>query len=406
MSEPVYTQRGARAMDKARAEAAAADAQVKQIAAERERALLAQQIRREETETRTAEQKAKAAEKARARKARREQRGELLAALGTRRALAVTLVVIGASMAIAWPAQAAYFSGAGMGRAGLLAPLVIEGPQWLAAILTGVATVHQARTWLYRLATLVFASVAAGINFEHGSQTRTMLGIIYGLASLTGVVAWELYVHSKRQAHSKRTAAERARAVRRRLSYPGIYRRAVRLSRATGMEIEQAWPIAWRMVHGADLGVRAKDLARQNTAMAEVAEAYQAQSVVTVPGAQLTALHLAQAAHAWQLGAAHGPANGQVAAAIPPALPKPAKASRLPMPRGAKKAAADTARKAQADPKAAEQQRIQAANTFAAAKAAGSALSFTALGKQFGKSREWARQAVIEHGGLHDANAA
>jgi hypothetical protein len=76
------------------------------------------------------------------------------------------------------------------------------------------------------------------------------------------------------------------------------------------------------------------------------------------------------------------------------------------MPRGAKKAAAETARKAQADPKAAEQQRIQAANTFNAAKAAGSPLSFTALGKQFGKSREWARQAVIEHGGLHDANAA
>lgn len=406
MSEPVYTQRGARAMDKARAEAAAAEAEVKKVAAERERAMLAQQMRREESETRAAERKAKAAEKARAGKVRHEQRAELLAALDSRRALVVTLVVIGASMAIAWPAQAAYFSSAGMGRAGLLAPIVIEGPQWLAAILTGVATVHKARTWVYRAATLVFASVAAGINFEHGSQTRTMLGIIYGLASLTGVIAWELYVHSKRQAQSKRTAAERARAWHRRLSYPGIYRRAVRLSRASGMEIEQAWPIAWRMVHGADVGIRAKDLARQNTAMAEVAEAYDAQTVVTVPGAQLTGLHLAQAAHAWQLEASYSGATAQVGAAIPPRQPKATKVQRTPMLRGAKKAAAETARKAQADPKAAEQQRIQAANTFAAAKTAGAPLSFTALGKQFGKSREWARQAVIEHGGLHDANAA
>lgn len=417
MTQQVYTQRGARAMDKAAAETAAAEAEVKKVAAERERAMLAQELRREEAETRAAEQaqaqrereakqKAKAAEKARGRKVRQERRAALLASLGRRRALAVTLLVIGASMAIAWPAQASYFSTAGMGRAGLLAPVVIEGPQWLAAILVGHATTHQARTWVYRLATFVFASVAAGINFEHGAQTRPMLGIVYGLASLTGVVAWELYVHSARQAHSKRTAAERRRAIQRRLSYPGIYRRAVRLSRATGMEIEQAWPMAWRMVHGADLGVRAKDLITQNGAMAEIAKAYDAQSVVTLPGAQLTGMHLANTARAWQLEAAHGPANPQAVAPIPPVQPRALRAARLPLPRGAKKAAADTARKAQADPATTEQQRIQAAHAFNTAKANGSPISFTKLGKQFGRSREWARLAVHEHGGLHDANAA
>jgi hypothetical protein len=413
----VYTARGARQLDRAAADAAAAEADKARVEVERERAMLAQQLRREEAETRAAEQgqalrereaaqKAKAADKARRRKAGRERRAELLAGLGTRRALLVTLVVIGASMAIAWPAQAAYFSTAGMGRAGLLAPVVIEGPQWLAAILTGVATVHQARTWVYRASTMLFASVAAGINFEHGSQTRPMLGIIYGLASLTGVAAWELYVHAQRQAHSKRSAAERRRAIQRRLSYPGIHRRAARLSRATGMDFEQAWPIAWRMVHGADVGVRAKDLVQQNSAMARITEAYDAQSVVTLPGAQLTALHLAQAANAWQLGATQEAANRQVARAIPPVAPKALRAPRAPMPRGAKKAAADAARRAQANPQAAEQQRIQAAQAYAAAKAAGAPVTYQQLADRFEMSREWARLAVRDHGGLRDANAA
>jgi hypothetical protein len=417
MTQEVYTQRGARALDRAAADAAAAEAEVKKIAAERERAMLAQRLRREEAETRAAEQgqaqrereaaqKAKAADQARRRKAAQERRGALLARLGARRALVMTLVVVGASMAIAWPAQAAYFSTAGMGRAGLLAPVVIEGPQWLAAILTGVATVHQARTWVYRASTMLFAGIAAGINFEHGSQTRPLLGVVYGLASLTGVAAWELYVHAQRQAHSRRSAAERRRAVHRRLSYPLVYWRAVRLSRATGMDIEQAWPIAWRIVHGADVGVRAKDLAKQNTAMAQVAEAYDAQSVVTLPGAQLTGLHLAEAARAWQLGAAKDSANPQVVPAIPPVRPKALRAPRAPMPRGARKAAAEAARKAQADPRGAERQRIQAAQAYAAAKAAGAPVTYQQIGDRFEMSREWARLAVRDHGGLHDANAA
>jgi hypothetical protein len=423
MTQQVYTPRGARAMDKAAAEAAAAEAAVKQaeaakahVAVERERALLAQQLRREEAETRQAEtaqrtreaeaaRKAKVAEKTRKREGRRAARAALVGSLGARRALMVTVLVIGASMAIAWPAQASYFEAAGMGRAGLLAPIVIEGPTWLAAILVGHATAHQARTWVYRAATLLFASVAAGINFEHGSQTRAMLGIVYGLASLTGVAAWELYVHSARQAHSERTAAERRRAMQRRLSYPLVYRRAVRLSRATGMDIEQAWPMAWRTVHGADIGVTAEDLARQNQAMAKVAEAYDTRSVVTLPGAQLTAMHLAEAARTWQLDADRRPATSQVVPAIPPAT-RTVRKPRLPMPRGAKKAAADTARKHAADPVAAEQERIRAAQRFAAAKAAGTPLSYPQLAAEFGKSKEWARQAVLGHGGLHAAPAA
>jgi len=420
MTQQVFTARGARAMDKAAADALAADAAVKQAAAasalvqvERERAMLAQQLRREEAETRQAEQaqqareaeaarKAKSAEKARRRAEGKARRAELLGALGSRRALLVTVLVIAASMAIAWPAQAGYFEAAGMGRAGLLAPIVIEGPTWLAAILVGHATAHQARTWVYRAATFLFASVAAGINFEHGSQTRTMLGIVYGLASLTGVAAWELYVHSARQAHTKRTPAERRRAAHRRLSYPLVYRRAVRLSRATGMDIEQAWPMAWRTVHGADVGVRAKDLGKQNDAMAKVADAYDNQSVITLPGAQLTAMHLAQAARTWQLGAERRPATPQVNPAIPPATRNPRK-PRLPMPTGAKKAASATARKSAADPVAAEQERVRAAQRYAAAKTAGTPLSYPQLAAEFGKSKEWARQAVLGHGGLHAA---
>lgn len=420
----VFTSAGARAMDKATAATAAAEVERVRLEVGRERALLAQQIRREETQTRAVEQEqrkreraAKAQErkaaKAEARLERQERRTERLAAIDARRALMLTLVVIGASVTIAWPGQAIFLAGHGMAGFGLVAPIVIEGPQWLAAVLEGEATRNQGRVWQYRAATFFFSGIAATLNYLHGVETSRLVGDVFALSSLVGVVVWEMYVHSQRQAHSKRSAADRKQAMMRRLSYPFIYRRAVRLSRATGMDIQEAWPMAWREVHGADVGITADGLTQQNKAMAGVAKAYNGRSVVTLPGAQIQAARLAESAAAWAREAATPAAtrvateatnksttvvaNGQVSPAIPPVLPRARKASRLPLSAGARKAAATTASRAQQAPEVVAQDRLAAARMYLAAQGSAEPLSLAEVGAKFGKSGEWARLALVKH---------
>lgn len=452
MSQTIYSARGARDLD--RATVAAAEAEAAKVRAEarraelevdKERALIAQQLRREEAETRKTEQaqaarEAKAAAdlkdaaRAKAEAEKAAKAAKRRAWVAERRSLILTVVVIAASMGIAWPAQATYFMGAGMGLLGLAAPVVIEGPQWLSAVLTGRAVDSKASTWVYQLSTFAFAALAAAINYAHGARHSQLLGVIYALASLMGVIAWELYVHSAKAHISGRTVADRKRDLGRRLSYPSTWRAAVRLRRAVaGLDAESAWQLAWRAEHGADPGITAAMLRRQNAAMGAVTKAYQDRSVVTLPGQQLLQLRLAEAglgldaiggrgprpqgsaasttAGAGEAGApsaprAKAPTKTQDAASVPPVPRGPRGGRRLPMSPAAKKAAVVTAKAAQSDPHAAEQERIAAATRYAAAKAAGTPLSFRQLGDEFGRSYEWARKAVAEHGGLHVADAA
>jgi hypothetical protein len=443
MSQPtIYSTAGARGMDRAAVAAAEAEAAEKKATAdlarvqvERERAMLAQQLRREEAETRRAEQvqaarEAKLAQdlkdaartKAEAEKAAKAAKRR--AWLTQRRALIMTVVVIAASMGIAWPAQASYFMGAGMGLLGLAAPIVIEGPQWLSAILTGRAVHSGASTWVYQLSTGLFAGLAAAINYVHGARQTPLLGVIYALASLMGVVAWELYVHSAKAHLSGRTVADRKRDLGRRISYPGTWRAAVRMRRAvSGLDTETAWTLAWRARHGADPGITATMLREQNEAMAAVMQAYERRSVTTLPGRQWLGLRLAESglgldAVAWRtaqqapgsLTRTSPPATpvtqdtkSQATRRIPPTSAQGRKGVRTPLSTAARKAASVTARQAQADPQTVAQLRIRAAQRYAAAKAAGEELTWEQLGAEFERTEGWARLAVKKHGGLQVA---
>ncbi len=451
MTTQVHTMRAAKQMDQAAVAAATAEASKVQAEAaqsmlvvERERALIDLELREKEAATRAAEQaaalrekevaqKAKSAAKARKKAEAKKARAELMASLGARRAMVLTLIVVSASMAIAWPGQAIFLSEHGMAGFGLIAPIVIEGPQWLSAVLEGEASRNEGKVWHYRLATFFFSLVAASLNYAHGVETSRIIGAAFALSSLVGVVVWELYVHSQRPAHSKRTAAERKLAMQRRLSYPWIYRRAVRLARATGMGIEQAWPMAWREVHGTDVGVTAKGLRKQGEAMAEIGEAIKTHKFTTLPGAQLTAKHLSESASKWareatatkaaatatqapapaataraSKGSAKPSAKTAVEAAkpqgippIPPAKSKVVTAPKLPLHQAAKQAARETARETQKNAGVAAQQRIQAAQMYAASQGTAEPLSYAKVGAKFGKSDEWVRLAVKEHGGLH-----
>lgn len=451
MTTQVHTMRAAKQMDQAAVAAATADAATKQaeaavamVEAERQRGLMQLELREREAATRTAEQaqklreteakrKAANAEKARKKAEAKKARAELLKAASARRAMMLTLIVVAASMTIAWPGQAIFLSEHGMAGFGLIAPIVIEGPQWLAAVLEGEAVKHEGKVWHYRLATFAFSLVAASLNYAHGSESGRIIGAVFALASMVGVVVWEMYVHSQRPAHTKRTAAERKRAMQRRLSYPRIYRRAVRLARATGMEMESAWPMAWREVHGTDVGVTAKGLRKQGEAMAEIGEALKTHRFTTLPGAQLTSKYMIESAAKWAREAAAAKAlpaataspapaptgqgvkgarkgsekasakapKPQAVPPIPPANSKLVRAPKLPLHQAAKQAAKETATKAQQDPAVAAQERIQAAQMYASSQGTAEPLSYAKVGAKFGRSDEWVRLAVKEHGGLH-----
>lgn len=449
MTQQVFTHAGARGLDQAAVAAARAQTELVQLEVERQRGVNAAELRTLEAEARKAELAAaareaslKEAERARADAVRAQKRAARRVWFAERRALFLTLVVIASSMGIAWPAQATYFVGAGMGLLGLAVPVVVEGPQWLSAVLTARAVKTQAPTWPFQLSTWLFAAVAASINYSHGALHSRLLGVIYALASLTGMIAWELYVLSARAHVSGRTVADRRRDFGRRISFRKEFKAAVRLRRAMpNLNSEQAWEMAWRLMHAAPPGLTAGMLQAQNAAIQIVTEASGAAAAepvgqdpiersaaaamgvrervmalglvlppsvfddgftahpVPVPGRSRTGSATAETG----AGAA---ADSQVAPRNPPSPKSPRKRKAAPQSAGARRAAAHTAAAAQADPQAARQLQVRAAQRYAELKASGEWRSYIALGEEFGKSEAWARAAVQAHGGLHLANAA
>ncbi len=465
MSQAVYTRDGAKGLDRVAIQAATAEAEGKeaetaakraaaalaQVEVDRARALMDEEVRVAAAETRRVEQQQAAreaklaadlreAERVKVAAAKAERRAARAAWLAERRALMLTLVVIGSSMGIAWPAQARYFMDSGMGLAGLVVPVVVEGPQWLSAVLTGRAVRSGAPTWIYQLSTWLFAGVAASINYAHGSQHSHLLGVIYGLASLTGMFAWELYVLSAKAHVSGRTVADRRRDFGRRISFRREWKAAVRLRRAvTGMDAETAWTMAWRWLHGAEPGVTAQMLAQQGQALAQIAKV--APAVVapsptepSAAGSQPSAeqVYAAQRARMEAIGflfpfpavpvqtqgaavppsgpgaagsaaaksSATATAKPQAGPAIPPTPRGGRKTRKAPQSAGARRAASETARRAQTDPEALAVARRRVVERYAELQSTGAFRSWQELGAEFGMSREWARQAVKDSGVL------
>jgi hypothetical protein len=466
----VFTRSAARDLDRANVDAAQAQAveahagarsanaraELDEIEVARQRALVGEELRRSRVETarleaqiKAREAKAKAdaraAEKARAAAAKAAARAERWAWLGAHRDLLMTVLVIAASMGIAWPAQATYFMTAGMGWLGLAVPLVVEGPQWLSAALSARAVKSGAPGWVFwtfQAVTCVFAAVAASINYAHGSLHSPLLGVIYALASLTGMVAWELYVLSSGTHVADQSAEERRRDRGRRKAFPAEWKLAENLRHAVaGLDVEAAWAMAWRSLHGAEPGVTAELLKLQNFAITAVTQATGAllPAVSTgtlmersVPSAEAALRRLEELGWIFPYTAPTAFTIGPVAVQDQPAEARPANAGtrgqktkkkagqpvQPPSPRGrrknakthqtpaARKAAADTARAAQTDPLGAAAERLAAAQMYAELKAAGERISYQDLGKRFSKSKGWAFAAVRDHAEVIAADLA
>lgn len=201
-----------------------------------------------------------------ARDDRREQRRERRrtaqeARPGDRPSLAVTVVTIVLSVAVAIPSQLDWFlrklahdqwSDANAWRA-VANTLLIEVLCWLGAILYARSVLAGQPIRLFRVVALVFASVAAAINYDHGREVSTTIGVVSALGSLMGVGAFELYMHRARHAASGMSLAEvRLWALRWR-RHPLVMRAAAGYRAVHGPQLsrEVAWKIAWVAKHGA-----------------------------------------------------------------------------------------------------------------------------------------------------------
>jgi hypothetical protein len=179
-------------------------------------------------------------------------------------------------------------------------PFVLEGVAW--AFLRGAAAAidDDRPCWHYRLAALVLALVASGINFLHGRDSYGLVvGIGAALCSIIGPVVWDFHEHGRiakregrisrrarrAQARAERLEARRLRAVNaaRAKKDTEVWQRATYLAAALGEVVPMAKPLrrtvvgevvpsektyrrAWDEIHGAEVGSTAASISAKRTA--------------------------------------------------------------------------------------------------------------------------------------------
>lgn len=194
-----------------------------------------------------------------ARQQRRTRRHEFWAGISSRRALIATSIAATLSIGVAIPAQLQWFLGQltdgqwvfPEAAVAVAATLLIEGLCWLGAFLYADSIAHTP-VRLYRATTFLFAGIAAAINYAHGSATDPKVGVVYAVASLMGVGAWELYMHRTRHVATGMDLVEiRLWALRWR-RHPRVMREVGRIRATHGLAVSRE--TAWRMAYLRKIG--------------------------------------------------------------------------------------------------------------------------------------------------------
>ncbi|MEV4249328.1 DUF2637 domain-containing protein [Streptosporangium canum] len=193
----------------------------------------------------------------------------LTEALKARSEAIVGAVAMGSPMFIAWGGQLAFGSEQmHLGAAAVTLPIAMEGSVLYTAYLTNQAIDKGLPTGRYRLMTMLMAATAAAMNLWHQvdkAATKAepwaglQVGVIYAVASLLGIVLWELRAALKKQAVAKRSAAELRRAAWRRIRYPRLSWSAASIQGAQGCSIDEAWRAAWIDRYGVGPGSSRRD---------------------------------------------------------------------------------------------------------------------------------------------------
>jgi len=197
--------------------------------------------------------------------AAREQRDE---APSETRTLVATVAAVVVSVTVALPAQALWFLDRMVGRdqhghlnigvdpqtlIALAAPVLVEGLTWLSAILYADSVKTPGGTQrTYRLTTVAFSLIAASINFSHGVQTNFVVGLVFAMASLMGVGAWELYMMRSRHISSGMSSEEMKLWALRWRKHPKVMREVGRIRATFGVQVPRE--VAWRMAYVRRIG--------------------------------------------------------------------------------------------------------------------------------------------------------
>ncbi|MFE5847810.1 DUF2637 domain-containing protein [Streptomyces niveus] len=187
-------------------------------------------------------------------------------------AVSAVAALIVASVWIAWPAQAEAMRG-DLGERSWIVPGVVEGLTWTSASLTILAVRRGAPAGRYRLMTAVSALIAASLNLVHSPSVSA--GQVNALASLAGVLAFELVVGLLQHTQSGRTAAEVREQFARWLAHPMVSLTAwrIRAPYRKTISVQKAWDQAWQSHHGGEPGTTAARVRRQRRAQARLERA-------------------------------------------------------------------------------------------------------------------------------------
>jgi hypothetical protein len=188
----------------------------------------------------------------RSRTARRE-RAEWISRAHTRLAsvgpVLVGTVAMGAPILIGWNGQLQTARAVlHLGALSWAFPVAMEGGVWWLAYLIGRAIRHGLPTGRLRASLWILALVAAGMNFWHGVLAYGLLGGTgLALASLLGIVLWEVTAWHHRHHVAGRTAAEVRTAWLRRLRFPRLALAAASIAVAYGPTADRdaSWRAAW-----------------------------------------------------------------------------------------------------------------------------------------------------------------
>ncbi|MEU5091112.1 DUF2637 domain-containing protein [Streptomyces sp. NPDC021356] len=187
-------------------------------------------------------------------------------------AVSAVAALIVASVWIAWPAQAEAMR-KDLGARSWVVPGVVEGLTWTSASLTILAVRRKAPAGRYRAMTVISALIAASLNLFHSPSASA--GQVNALASLAGVLAFELVVGLLQHTQSGRTAAEVREQLARWIAHPLVSLTAwrIRAPYRKTITVQKAWDQAWESHHGGQPGTTAGRVRRQRRAEARMERA-------------------------------------------------------------------------------------------------------------------------------------
>ncbi|MFE5863167.1 DUF2637 domain-containing protein [Streptomyces virginiae] len=282
-TDPLMSRTDRRTVGKAAAKEAGARAKTAEVEADKTEKLAGLDVKGkaldiEEKQQRVERRKRQAdrEEKARVRKETVQKwraRGKALVhALPVIVAVSAVAALIVASVWIAWPAQAEAMR-EDLGARSWVVPGVVEGLTWTSASLTILAVRRKAPAGRYRAMTVISALIAASLNLFHSPSTSA--GQVNALASLAGVLAFELVVGLLQHTQSGRTAAEVREQLARWIAHPLVSLTAwrIRAPYRKTITVQKAWDQAWESHHGGQAGTTAARVRRQRRAEARMERA-------------------------------------------------------------------------------------------------------------------------------------